>query len=168
MKLFLFLFLSLCFGNIHAQTEKSKALSVSLDARKIDYFFDLDFHFELHKFQIAAGLETGIIKTFFQQRFFPGIHAQVAYPIVNRSNFSLAPAIDLNYNLLKVQRQSNHPNIYQEYRLGYALKWGKKFQLIHSAGIGLIAEHAYGAFSQKYISAFDLGYSIKLGCLYEF
>ncbi len=168
MKLFLFLCMSLCFCNLQAQNEKSNAVSLSTDIRRIDYFLGVDYHLEIQNFQISLGLETGIIKTMFQNRLFPGIHAQVAYPILKTPIFSLSPAIDLNYNFLNVVRNSSHPNVYQEYRLGYALKWGKKIQLIHSAGIGLIAEHAYGTYSQKYIQALNLGYSIKLGCLYEF
>lgn len=146
----------------------SKSFSASIDARKMDYFFGVDYHIKFEKFYLALGVETGIIKTAFQQRLFPGIHLQATYPLIKKERFTFAPAIDLNANALQIQRKSRHLNLFQEFRLGYDLRWGNKFKFIHSAGLGIIGEHFYGAYSQKYKTAFDIGYSIKLGCLYEF
>ncbi|MDD2982863.1 MAG: hypothetical protein PHQ74_05695 [Crocinitomicaceae bacterium] len=168
MKLFLSLLLSFLIFSSIAQENQAKSFSVSLDVRKIDYFLAIDYHFGVQKLNFAFGLETGIVKTFFQQRFFPGIHAQINYPLLNKNHFFLAPAFDLNYNLLSVQKGSRHPHVFQEYRLGYQLNCGNKLKLIHSAGVGLISEHFYGAYSQKYRSAIGFAYSVKIGCLYAF
>lgn len=168
MRLMLLLSFSLVFFNIKAQENSSNSLSASIDLRKMDFYFGLDYHFRVKKINFAVGVESGIVKTIFQKRFFPGIHGQIAYPLLKSENFSLAPAIDLNYNILTVQKSTNHPNIFQEYRLGYDLKWGKKFKFMHAAGFGLITEHFYGVFSQKYTTSFALAYSVKMGCLYEF
>lgn len=168
MRLILLLSFSFFFFTINAQENRTNALSVSIDARKVDFFFGMDFHFQVQKINLAVGIESGVVKTVFQQRLFPGIHGQITYPLLKTENFSLAPAFDLNYNILSIQKSAKHPNIFQEYRLGYDLKWGNKFKFIHSAGLGLITEHFYGAYSQKYTTAFALAYSVKMGCLYEF
>jgi hypothetical protein len=168
MRFIVFLYLSFLIFNLTAQEKHFNAFSVSLDARKIDYFFRIESHFKVQKINVALGIEFGIVKTLFQQRFFPGVHGQISYPLLKTAHFSLAPAIELNYNVLTVQKSAKHPNVFQEYRLGYQLTWGKTFKLIHSAGIGMIAEQYYGAYSQKYITAVGLGYSVKIGCFYAF
>ena len=168
MRLFLFICFSFFVLTSNAQEKNTNSVSVSVDARKMDYFFGLSYHLKNQNFHISFGVETGIIKTAFQQRLFPGIHAQIAYPLVKRQRFSFGPAFGVNYNLLQIEYASNQPNLFQEYRLGYDLKWGNKLKFVHSAGLGIISEHYYGAYSQKYLTALDLGYSVKIGCLYEF
>ncbi len=157
-------FMFIAFG----QERCTKSFSASLEARKMDYFLGIDFHLKFKRLNLAVGIETGMIKTAFQQRLFPGFHFQAAYPIIKKERFTLAPAIDFNANMLQVQGSSRNPNLFNESRLGYELKWGNKFKFIHAAGLGIITEHFYGAYSQKYKSAFGMAYSIKMGCLYEF
>lgn len=152
----------------NAQGTCSKSFSVSVDARKMDYFIGMDYHLKIQHVDLALGIEAGIVKTVFQQRFFPGFHLQVAYPLIQKERFSLAPAVDLNVNILQIQKASKYPNLFQECRLGYELKWGNKIKFMHAAGLGIITEHFYGAFSQKYKTAFGMGYSVKIGCLYVF
>lgn len=162
--LVVFLFLSIF--QFSAQTEKKPAIGATFQYNSMDFFLTGNYFQKFQKFELNAGLGIGINRTFFQKRFFPIIGISGSYYFLNRSKFQLGPTFLFQSSVLKVNRQMNYLNYYNQLFGGYTVAFGNRMKVYQSVFYGVNFENYYSLFWDKYKMKNSFNFSIQIGFKY--
>jgi hypothetical protein len=155
----LFFFLTLFTVN----SQSKRFISFQTCVNKMDVFSGLNYEVEVSKFNYFASIETGIIKSVFQNRIFPRSTLGVNYFLIKKEHFRLLPEISYSFSFLNID--VNH--YWNEYYFGYKVLFGNRIQLFQSTKIGLMNEIFQSELLDKRQSVNCFGYNIAIGLRYE-
>lgn len=112
-------------------------------------------------FEPFVGLHLGVIRTFFQQRFFPSFSGGATYYLLQRNFISIGPRASAEYMFVKYNALTNAYMHRTQYTLGYQVKVGKEaVSFTHYVAAGMKNEYWNSSISQK--SSFHRGFVLEL------
>lgn len=120
-------------------------------------------------FEPFVSLQTGIIRTFFQKRFYPTVSVGSSFYFYEKKYFSVGPRLSVDYMLLNVNRINNDFLHRTHYTIGYQFKIGKDaFYFTQHTAIGLKHEFWKNTFSDAYTRHTGMLLELNVGLLYMF
>jgi hypothetical protein len=156
---------SLCilfvFSSLLSFSQSVKRVELGYKWNDADFFAGLSykpsFHFpktsSLEKkpaFEPFVGLHVGVIRTFFQQRFFPAFSGGATYYLLQNKAVSIGPRVSADYMVLKYNAQTNAFMHRTHYTLGYQVTLGKEALFFtHHIAVGLKNEYWNSSMTQN-------------------
>ncbi|MCO5259355.1 MAG: hypothetical protein M9916_04355 [Crocinitomicaceae bacterium] len=143
-------------------------VSTSFSFTKTDFFHGVEYGRSFHSVDVLVGVEYGIIRTYFQSRFFPKVKILSFYNVVNKPKFKTGVGIGYDYSLYRFGTTSK--DITQFHALNGGVRWsyGKKWRIGQTLLIGGLWERNYHVMDKKYRSYGTLGYVLQIDFTYAF
>lgn len=167
-RIFLLFFISVSGALSAQQLVHKHHITFVVSKRKADFYTGVDYSIRLNRWQPVAGVETGITRTFFQQRFNPLVKVGCVYLLVDRAAFKLGGSAMAYGGMLTYNKSEHQKQFTQEYLGGYMLTYGKRIMLYHSMMIGSYTESFRSRLTGRnsFYTAFN--YSFNIGITYAF
>lgn len=153
----------------HNSKTRKYSLGFTFEINRLDIFngVNLTYQRDKNKYSISSGY--GIIKSVFQQRFFPKLGFQYTRMFSNENNtFQINPIFSSNFYQLKLTESKSTLLLWNESLLGYNISIGHKIKFLQQSQIGLLTENNFNSVTSKRTNYFTLAYLGTIGVVYEF
>lgn len=134
-----FLLLSRIFAAQDLNRDSSFRLALKIGVTRLDFFLGPELSFINKRLLFIGSVETGVNRTFFQQRVFPRVSIGFGYHYVVKE-LGLEPLIMISHSVLKLSDHQNSRHSWTESYLGYRLTIGGNWKFVNEIMGGWIAE----------------------------
>ena len=165
MKAYLFLlllFISKLSLTQQLQLDSSLNVGFKTGINRLDFFSGVEGVCSMRRFVFISSLETGINRTFFQQRIFPRASVGFGYQFF-RGRMQLEPLVMFSQSWLKLSSNKNSDHFWTECYVGYRFTIGTKWKLVNEVMGGWMNERFFVENSGKNKSFGTVGYYGSLG-----
>jgi hypothetical protein len=160
--LLLLLFLSIQSFAQQLPVDSSFNLTLKTGINRLDFFSGVEGVFNRRQFVFITSLETGINRTFFQQRIFPRASIGFAYRVFH-GRLQLEPLAMISQSWLKLSSSENSDHFWTECSLGYRFTIGKKWKFVNEIMGGWMSERFFVETSGVNKAFGTVGYYGSLG-----
>ena len=161
-KIFIFLSLNILFGcsNSFAQVDTNgqkcdlaplslvrelpsvkHALEMQVGFTRFEKYHSLSYLMNYKRWEVRAGLGYGIVKTLFQNRFFPQGIIGVSYDCLRDPRFNLGPTLFYSLSGYTYNRAAQAKVMYHDLFLGAQFFYGLKWSVGTRMAVGSSVEH---------------------------
>ena len=167
--LILFLFLSLNFivWSNHKDSTKWGVSSI-FSMTRMDFFAGIQGVRNINHWSVGAGIETGVNRTFFQQRFYPKISLFGNYQFIIKSRFRFYALGSYALSFCKINNLNDSFHYWSEIYGGIGIDFGNRIRPFINTSIGLIEESFKNSFENKILRFNTLGFQGAIGLKYVF
>ena len=134
-----FLLLSRIFTAQDLNRDSSFQLAFKTSVTRLDFFVGPELSYTNKRLIFVGSIETGINRTFFQNRLFPRISIGFGYHYVVK-DMAVEPLIMISQSVLKLSDQQNSRHSWTESYLGYRFTIGGNWKFVNEIMGGWIAE----------------------------
>jgi len=165
MRFILFLFL-LSFHSFHGQNELAKdysrnhSIALLSSVERNDIFMSLSYLHTGKLFSFSPSLGFGLIHSAFQNNPLARIGGSAHYNWLNKE-FKNEKGIGYYYSFYKKPVYTN----FYDLKLGYMLRYGNRFKLVHSASLGWLTERFNG--NTRTVVLNYTNFALTIGIAYE-
>ena len=142
-----YLFLLLLFHSKLSLTQQlpvdsSFNLVLKTGINRLDFFGGLEGAYNMRRFVFSSSLETGVNRTFFQQRIFPRASVGFGYQFF-RGRMKFEPLVMVSQSWLKLSSSKNSDHFWTECYVGYRFTIGKKWKFVNEVMGGWMNERFF-------------------------
>lgn len=165
-----FLFLFLFSHKPFSQKKADTFLTYRLTLGKKDFFTGLALGCKTEKTVEVLTVETGIIRSFFQARFFPRVGASSMWIISENQRFIAGPIFQYHFSTVQFNASvgKNGRANYNDLMVGWSLKTKGKMYFTSDVLAGLQMENSFNVLELRRKTIGTLGYSFVCGVGFEF
>jgi hypothetical protein len=169
MRIILFAIFFLSYGrNFPQSSHQNKSnlvLSSDISVQKMDAFFNIGIKNRINLFELGSSVGFGIEKTIFQKQFAPHLECFSFFNLFKQKpnrgrNIFFGPGILISATTNRINTTFRYGDIF----LCYQVHRGKKIQLFHQLGYGLMIETFNGNFGSTVNRSYN--YFVKFGLSY--
>lgn len=164
--LFIFLFLFSIHQNSIAQDSLFRKVDVHFGMTRMDFFTGVQYSMQVHQWQPFVMLETGINRTFFQNRIYPRVSLGSAYFFLKKGKYKFGPQVSYSYSVLRINKNTSHYHQWNEVYLGSRIEFGSKFRFTNVISGGWMNERFYNQLTNKRSGVNALGFYFNFGICY--
>lgn len=165
-QLFIILFFTFVNQNSIAQDSLANQVGLHVGLNRMDVFSGVCYSMRKEQLLFFVTAETGVNRTFIQNRIFPRIGIGTVYYLLSKTKIKLGPLISYNYSFLKVNNNSEHLHQWNEIYLGSKLEIGTKLRFTNVISGGWMNERYYNQFTNKKSGVNSMGFYTSLGLAY--
>ena len=165
--LFLLLSLNTCVW-ANYKDSISWSVSSSFSMTKMDFFTGIQAYRNINHWSIGSGIETGVNRTFFQQRFFPKIAVFGIYKFVVKPSLSIYALGNYAFSFCKFNQMSDSFHYWNEIYGGIGVEFGNRFRPFLNTSLGLLQESFRSLFDNEILKFNTLGFQGTIGLKYVF
>jgi hypothetical protein len=137
-------------------------LSFKTGINRLDFFSGVELSCRKNHLIFLTALETGVNRTFFQQRVFP--RASVGFGFLfKKQPMELQPMLMVSQSFLNLSSQQNSVHFWTECYFGYRFSVGKKWKFVNEVMGGWMIERYASVSSNGYKNIGTLGYYGSVG-----
>lgn len=167
--LFLFMFLSV---NVIVWSNQKDSInwgvSSSFSMTRMDFFTGIQAYKNIHRWSIGAGIETGVNRTFFQNRVFPKISIIGNYQFISKTSFGFYTFGNYAFSLCKINQITDSFHYWNEIYGGIGVEFGNRFRPFLNTSMGLLQESFQSNVENKTLKYNTLGFQGTIGLKYVF
>jgi hypothetical protein len=143
-------------------------ISYNFSMTKMDFFTGFQGLKTINNWSLGLGLETGVNRTFFQQRFYPKIQLITNYTFVRKSWIRMFASGNYGFSFCKVNQLSNATHFWNEWYCGLGFEFGKRIRPYINASAGLLQEAFMGNNEARILRFNTMGFQGTIGLRYAF
>jgi hypothetical protein len=171
MRIILAFFFLFFFSQTPLSQKKADVfLAYRLSLGKKDFFTGLAVVCETDKTVEALALETGIIRTFFQSRFFPRLGASSMWIVIKNKRIIAGPLFQYHFSTVQLNELAgkNGRVRYNDLFVGWSLKTNGEIYFTTDMLAGYQMENSFNTLQLQRKTIGNLGYSFVCGVGYAF
>ena len=168
--IFFFLFFSLFHQPHFSQKNPDFSLTYRLSIDKKDFFTGIALGCKNHNTISFLSLESGIIRSFFQSRFFPRLGFNTTWIIIENQRFVSGPLFQYSFSTVQLNAFAGKKGRvnYNDLMVGWSLKTNRRFYFKADILAGYHAENSFNTYEFKINTIGTIGYSLASGIGYAF
>lgn len=149
-----------------AQDSTLNNLSLQIGLSQLDFFTGIRYGKTIHHIEPFIIGEIGINRTIFQSRFFPRFTGGVVYYFLEQKKIKLGAKMSYGYSVLKVNKNTDHFNQWNEIYIGTHFEIGSKVRFTNELNTGLLNERYFSQMSKQIEGVNSLGFYVNVGVCY--
>ena len=166
--------LFLCFLTLNSSLwscEKDSmcwGVSSSFSMTNLDFFVGFQALNVWDRWSFGLGLETGVNRTIFQQRFFPKVSVIGNFTFFRRPWVNIFISGNYALSVCKINQSTDSFHYWNEVYSGLGLEFGRRFRPFLCASTGLLHESFRNKVQNKLFGFNTLGFQGTIGLKYVF
>ena len=171
MRIILAFFFLFFFSQISFSQKKADAfLTYRLSLGKKDFFTGLALGCKTDKTVEILTVETGIIRSFFQSRFFPRVGVSSMWIVANNQRFIAGTLFQYHFSTVQFNASvgKNGRANYNDLMVGWSIKTKGKMYFTSDVLAGFQMENSFNVLELRRKTIGTLGYSFVCGVGFEF
>lgn len=145
--------LSFLIGQVKAQDSTHYRLSVQFRYQPMDFFTGIGGLYGKNQLQHEIQLNTGVMSTFFQRRFYPQISYRFTWFPLDKRWIQVGPVALVNLSARRFNKASAHGFSWEEQVLGgFSIGCGGRSRVRLTVAGGLALEQNWSALKEQHIN----------------
>lgn len=113
-----------------SKTESGHSIiGTQLSFNRFEKFHSFTYTYGIKRWEFRAGVGYGLVRTLFQQRFYPMVSTGVSYDLLSSHKWNLGPTISYIFSGYTYNSVAKSKVIYQDILLGLQFYYGQKWQV---------------------------------------
>ena len=147
--------------------QNNSSIQTEIGFTRFDFFHSFQYTKTEGNWNFSGGLGYGIIRSLFQQRFYPRTTLSIGYNLLQKERIQFEPIVNHSYSFLNYNKLSNEFHHWNEYLFGIRFAFGKKWKVGQTVLVGYYSENFKSASLNQRVKVGGLAYYGALFLKYE-
>lgn len=162
------LLLTFSSSSLVAQDSLKNSIAIHFGMNRLDFFTGVQYSKKINQLNAFSSFEVGVNRTIFQKRFFPRISFGASYFMLNKQKVSIGPQLSWSYSVLKINKNTDHLNQWNEIYLGAKIEIGSRLRFTNVISGGWMNERYFSQLTNKRAGVNSMGFYVNIGLSYGF